>query len=72
MYNIGSSILIIGTIYLNRVHGLDNLISIFLCLIGLITWGYIGYTDIRKEYFKLRNRNLSLKNTLLEQRIDRN
>jgi len=59
--NIGHAILIIGSIYLHFVYGLDIIITILLCLLAILTWAYAGFTDERKEWFKAYIRMLEAK-----------
>ena len=49
LYNIGSALLITGTIYLHLVHGLDVIVTILLVLLGVSSWAYAGFTNERKK-----------------------
>jgi len=69
MNNVGNAILILGAIYLHFVHGLDPVITILLCIMGLATWVYAGFTKERERLFKAKIRLLEAKAEYYEKQI---
>lgn len=52
LLNVGSAILILGSIYMHLIYNLDVVVTVFLCVVGLATWAYHGFSDERKALFK--------------------
>ncbi len=47
--NIANSLLILGSIYLHLVHGLDSFVTLVLVIWALFFWAYYGFIDERKK-----------------------
>ena len=50
--NIGSALLILGTIYLNLIYHLNWLPTGFFIAFGIATWTYPAFSGERKEILK--------------------
>ena len=50
--NIANAVLIIGTLYLYLAFGLDNRITLILCLFGLGMWQYNSMRRQREQLLK--------------------
>lgn len=70
MNNIGNAILILGAIYLYIAYKLDAMITFFLCIVGLATWVYIGFTKERETLFKAKIRLLEAKARYYEKKLE--
>lgn len=54
--NEGNAVLIIGTIYLHLVHGLDIVVTFLLLLLGIGTWSYHAWVKSREKLLKAQVR----------------
>jgi|GEM_PF-1755834 hypothetical protein len=69
-WNGGSAILIVGALFLHYAYGMDEVVTIAFCALGVLTWAYIGSGKERKRIRNAKVRIAEAKARYWEKKAD--
>lgn len=69
--NLGHAVLIIGSIWLHFTYGLDQWITLGLCLLGVCTWATYGWYRLRERLLKAQVDMLQAKADYYRNKVER-